>query len=165
MFYLIFREQRKRLGIHREILTNEKQGLKQSSPKFSRKDETISFSKYIFASFTYETILLLGFLSECVRQFFWISEKLVESVVWFELNFVVIGWSYLRRYVSKLLRVLTDVAFYVTFQTDWMPAANLKRLSACHIETDKKRKFSILTQITENQIDGFFYGGQIFERE
>ena len=57
LFYLIFREQRKRLGIHREILTNEKQGLKQSSPKFSRKDETISFSKYIFASFTYETIL------------------------------------------------------------------------------------------------------------
>ena len=46
-----------------------------------------------------------------------------------------------------------------------MPAANHKRLSACQIESDKKQKSSILTQITENQIDGFFYGGQIFERE
>ena len=45
-----------------------------------------------------------------------------------------------------------QVAFYVTLQTDWMPAANHKSLSACQIKTDKKRKSSILTRNTENQI-------------
>ena len=102
--------------------------------------------------------ILSGFSSECVRQTYWISVRQVESVGWFEFNFVVIGWSSLRRHVSKLLRVLTHVAFYVTLQTGWMPAANHKRLSACQIETDKKREFSVLTKITENQIDGFLWG-------
>ena len=46
-----------------------------------------------------------------------------------------------------------------------MPAANHKRLSACQIESDKKQKSSILIQMTENQIDGFFMGVFIFVRE
>ena len=127
-------------------------------------DYCMSSLKYQGLTVKNLNILLSGFSSECVRQTYWISVRQVESVGWFEFNFVVIGWSSLRRHVSKLLRVLTHVAFYVTLQTGWMPAANHKRLSACQIETDKKREFSVLTKITENQIDGFLWGSNFWAR-